>query len=1124
MIRTALILILLVSLILPRPIWGQDKPPESADEVKSLIQKTDQLFKAGRYEEAIPYAEKLFQIYEQVLGEGDLNIEPILNILATLYYNAGRHSEGVALLMRWSEKEEKSTDQKIKQLIDEGRYDEAISHAKKSLEVKERMFGKEHPTLARNLGSLALLYDKTGRYAEAELLYKRSLEIREKTLGKDHPNVATSLNSLAELYRTTGRYAEAEPLFKRSLDISEKALGRDNPAVATILINLAELYGIVGRYEEAEPLYKKLLEIRERVLGKDHPDVAIGLQFLGLFYYTAGRYGEAEPLLIKSLEMMEKVLGKKHPDEATIIGTLGSLYQAAGKYGEAELLLKRSLEIYEKTLGKDHPKVATILNNLAALYQTTGRYAEAEPLFKKSLEIREKALGKDHPDVATSLTSLAALYQTTGRYAEAEPLSKRSLEIREKALGKDHPDVATSLTSLAELYQTTGRYAQAEPLFKRSLEIREKALGKDHPDVATSLTSLAAIYQTTGRYAEAEPLYKRSLGIFEKVLGKDHPSVATILNSLAELYAGIGKHGDSHQIFNRGIEIEEKKRENVFLLLSEKQKITYTEQTKGNINALVSHTAQYLRNDNLLLGQTFNTWLRWKGAVLEAQGRYIDAVTYSEDSEVRKKFDELNNIRREIAKLHLSKLEKMSLEEYRKMLEDLEKKKEFLEAELSRLSKDFALEKMVGKVDTKGISKILLKKGDSSVYIDFANIPIFDFKKNKFGKSRYLVFVLISDKEPVVKLLDLSDAGEVDNHIRAYLEEMKRAKEFREMPRDRILKTEAKALYEVLFKPIEADIKGKKHLYVSPDGNLNLIPFEVLINSEGKYLMEDYTLTYIAAGRDIMRFVDTNIAQGDGLIMADPDYDMGLKEKEEVAKALGVIETRSASLISRDAKDLRFKRLPDTKQEAEAVEKCLRESQNINVRNYQDKRALDEVLLMAKNPKFLHLATHGYFLRDEEVKHQPRLGFITQEREQMVDIGMENPMLRSGIVFAGVNASLKEGRDDGVVSAEKILGLRLKGTDLVVLSACETGVGDVKSGEGVFGLKRSFILSGAKTVVMSLWSIPSKETTELMTDFYTLMAKGKTKAEALREARLNLMRKKPNPFYWGAFVMVGNPN
>jgi CHAT domain-containing protein len=466
----------------------------------------------------------------------------------------------------------------------------------------------------------------------------------------------------------------------------------------------------------------------------------------------------------------------------------------------------------------------------------------------------------------------------------------------------------------------------------------------------------------------------------------------------------------------------------------------------------------------------------------------------------------------------------MNSEEYKKRLEELEKKKEVLEAELTRLSKDFALEKMVGKADTKKISGILLKKEKGSVYIDFALINLYDFKEKKFSKPRYLIFVLLPEKEPLVKLLNLSDAGDVDIHIRNYLEEMKRANEFGEVPRERILKAEAKSLYKLLLKPIEKEIKGKKHLYISPDGNLNLIPFEVLLTPDGKYLMEDYTITYVAAGRDIMRFMDDSVAKGEALIMADPDYDMGLQEKTQAAKAMGFVETRGPAPLSRDAKDMRFKRLPDTKQEAEAIEKCLKESQKVSVRNYQDKNALEEVLLTARNPRILHLATHGYFLKDEEVKPQPKMGFMFQEKERMVDVGIENPMLRSGIALAGANASLKEGRDDGVVSAEKILGLRLKGTDLVVLSACDTGTGEVKSGEGVFGLKRSFILSGAKTVVMSLWSIPSKETTELMTEFYTLMAKGKTKAEALREARLNLMKRKPNPFYWGAFVMVGNPN
>jgi CHAT domain-containing protein len=466
----------------------------------------------------------------------------------------------------------------------------------------------------------------------------------------------------------------------------------------------------------------------------------------------------------------------------------------------------------------------------------------------------------------------------------------------------------------------------------------------------------------------------------------------------------------------------------------------------------------------------------------------------------------------------------MAPEAYRKRLEELDRRKEALESELSRLTKDFALEKMVGKADVRRISEILLKKAGDAVYVDFAHIVPYDFKEKKYASPRYVVFVLLPGNEPGVRLVELSGAEGVDAHIQAYQQEMKRAREYGELPRERVLKGEARTLYELLLKPVEAEIRGKKHLYISPDGNLNLILFEVLINPEGKYLMEDYTITYIAAGRDIVRFADEAKAKGEALIIADPDYDMGLQEKVQVAKTMGVIETRSPAPLSRDAKDLRFKRLPDTKQEADVIEKLLKQNQKMNVTNYQDKQALEEVLFKAKDPSILHLATHGYFLKDEEVKQQPKMGFMFQERDQIVDIGIENPMLRSGIVLAGANASLKEGRDDGVVSAEKILGLKLKGTDLVILSACETGTGEVKSGEGVFGLKRSFILSGAKTVVMSLWSIPSKETTELMTDFYTLMAKGKTKAEALREARLNMMKKKPNPFYWGAFVMVGNPN
>jgi CHAT domain-containing protein len=291
--------------------------------------------------------------------------------------------------------------------------------------------------------------------------------------------------------------------------------------------------------------------------------------------------------------------------------------------------------------------------------------------------------------------------------------------------------------------------------------------------------------------------------------------------------------------------------------------------------------------------------------------------------------------------------------------------------------------------------------------------------------------------------------------------------------------------------------------------------------------MEEYTISYISAGRDIVRFTDTNIAKGDALIIADPDYDMGLMERDKMSKEMKVAKTIRGGL-SKDVLNISFDRLPETKQEADAIEKILKNKKKLKVRNYQNTKAIEEMIFSAETPKILHLATHGYFLNDEELKGSSETRGITiklkedfMAKDEAVNI--ENPMLRSGIVFSGVNASLKAGRDEGMMSAEKILGLNLKGTDLVVLSACETGVGDVKNGEGVFGLKRAFILSGAKTLVMSLWSVPSAETTELMTDFYTLMSTGKPKAEALRQAKLNMMKKKQNPFYWGAFVMTGKP-
>src|SRR3989339_442252 len=587
-----------------------------------------------------------------------------------------------------------------------------------------------------------------------------------------------------------------------------------------------------------------------------------------------------------SLLFSHSAFGQKQAlDEAKQLNQKASELYKAGKYNEAIPYAKQVLEIYEKILGKDHPNVATSLNNLAGLYKVIGRYSEAEPLYKRSLEIREKALGREHPSVAQSLDNLAGLYAFIGgRYADAEPLHKRALEIYEKALGREHPSVAQSLISLAGLYESTGRYADAEPLYKRALEIREKIRGSEHPDTAIVLRVLAELYRVTGRYAEAEPLFKRALEISEKAYGKKHPAVALILKNLAFLYAATERHPESQNLFKRGISIDDLMRENVFLLFNEKQKISYMNQKEGSIHAFMTHTVKYMQSSSQSITDTSNSWLKWKGAVAEAQGRYMDAAMQSGDPEIKKKFAELTNIRREIAKMQLSKPDdKGSFEDYRNRIAELQKQKETLEAELSRLSKDFALEKTIGKADVKNISEILPK---DSAYIDFARIKFYDFKTNKWDKPKYLAFVLILQKEPEVKLIEISDAEDIEKHIKAYIQEMNRIKTIGQIPDKAALDKAARAIYDIAIKPLEKYIEGKKQLFISPDGNLNLIPFEALVTPDNKYFIEKYTINYIAAGRDIIRFTDTNIAKGDALIIADPDYDMGLMERDKMTKEM----------------------------------------------------------------------------------------------------------------------------------------------------------------------------------------------------------------------------------------------
>jgi CHAT domain-containing protein/tetratricopeptide (TPR) repeat protein len=741
---------------------------------------------------------------------------------------------------------------------------------------------------------------------------------------------------------------------------------------------------------------------------------------------------------------------------------------------------------------------------------------DAEQEYRKAFEIKEKALGREHLEVAEVLNLLGTLYQARGTMKEAESAYSRSLDIREKAFGKYHPDIADSYDTLADFFMAVNNYQEAELRYKTALEIREKIYDKSAPQIAESMQHLGVLYRQTGRYEASghylEKAYTSRLGL----LGEKHPKVAESAKELAMLYALQGRHAESNRFFNQQMQIEGIKRDNVFLLLSEREKLHYMNETERAMHEYLSHSSTYLTTDTQALAGTLNAWLRWKGAVMEAQGRHLEAVVASGNEQLKKLFEDLTSARREIAKLQTSKWTDTTVAEIKDTLQAREKLKESLEIQLSGMSRDFAVEKAADKIDAAKIATIL---SANSVYLDFARIAFFDFQKKTWNPPRYLVFILSPGEKSAVTLIDLGPAEVVDRHIGAYLKVMNVSRSGY-VPNRNSLDKEAAEIYKLVMRPIEPHLAGKQHLYISPDGNLNLLPFEILQDARGIYPIASFRISYITAGKDIARFEEKGVWQGKGMnaiILADPDYDFGLGGPGMPAVSITGSGKSDYKTPPKVYELTPFSRLPDTKTEANEIQKILTQKMRIPVKNYQGAHAVESVLNTADSPKILHLATHGYFLGKEEAQQNAAAVDTTQM------LLNDNPMLRSGIALAGINLSLREGKDNGIMSAEKVMGLRLLGTDLVVLSACETGVGEVQNGEGVFGLKRAFILSGARAVILSLWSVPSRETMTLMNRFYTLMAEGKSKAEALRQAKMEMMEKKPNPFYWGAFILVGKP-
>ncbi len=1068
-----------------------------ADDVAARLKRGTALLNAGKAKEAIaPLADALARA-ERGLGADHEGTGYCLVGLGRAYSESGDHRKARPLLRR-------------------------------GLAVLEARLGKDHPHVAGALNAQAMLYSSLGKYRQAEPLYRRSLRILERKHGKDHPDVAQVLNNLALLYSSLGQHAKAERLYERGLQIITARLGPAHAQVGTTLNNLAELYYATGRFAKAEPLYRRSLAIFEARLGKDHPTVALSLNNQGRLRIALGQYARAEPLFRRAVAILEARHGKDHPDVATALSNQALLYGAQGNTARAEQLLKRALAIVEAKLGKDHPTAATFLRDLALLSQDLGQHAQAEAALQRSLSLTEKSLGKRHLSVAAPLNNLGMLYSATGQFAKAEPLYRRALAIYEARLGDDHHEVATILNNLAELYRRTKQYARAEPLYRRSLGIYEARLGKSHPQTASTQNNLALLYQNMKQYAKAERLYERSLTVNVSRLGKSHPTVAVSINNLAVLHAERGATELSARFFDHARRSGRRHASLILPSLPAAGQASFLVVTETPSLHMALSLSWRHRGDAALAERSAGWLLNGKAIAEEALARSALLTRDGRDPATAELSRRVREARATLAGLSLAppaatseEDESSSRHEHHRRVAELTRREQELAGKLAAAGG--AAVTAASWIDLESLRRQLPA---GAVFLDVLRLQPFDFQappEKRWQEARYVAW--ITPPRGKVTVIDLGEAAKIDAAVQAVRRALEgSAKGIRaqgEAQAERALRAPLEELSKRILRPLLPHLGTATRWVVSPDSNLWLVPWEILLLPDGKYAIERHAISYVSSGRDLLLTSASPSKRGQPVIVADPDFDGAIRRRgaDGLAGERGVDEeTRGlASLLRLGG----VRRLPGTRAEAKAIAGPLAAYTGQAPRQHLGPEALEGVVKGAKGPHVLVLATHGFFLPAERVSPAERLGGKAPP-------GWQNPLLRCGLLLAGCNHAAKsKAGDDGVLTGLEVVGMDLRGTELVVLSACETGLGDVQRGEGVAGLRQAFRLAGAEAVVSSLWQVPDQASARLMTLFFAGLARGRDRAGALREAQLKLIAERredaaaAHPFFWAAFTLTG---
>jgi len=955
--------------------------------------------------------------------------------------------------------------------------------------------------------------------------------LKEKKLGADNPETVRALEDVARFLASTGDFASALKIHQQLLARAEKKFGKDAPDTLPALEGLATQYWTAQRYDEADRLYQRVLALHKKKDGPESPLYVTYLTLYGGLLWGRGSLSSAEQYYLEAKKIQDKISGGDDMQSVGLLMSLGHLYWGQGQKTKAKKNFDQTIAISEKYYREklnDPSQAAAMILAVAQIYSLGGETAWAKPLEEKGEKLYRDAIAKIEKDsgpndwrLVAPLSSLAALHMNRKQYDQAEKLYRRLMAIDE-AQRKAQKGPQSAFASigysfqLAYLERRRGRPQAALPLFAKVRDVYQKTYG-DYMAVTVD-QQIADVWREMGRYKDAEKLLERIVKSTRKTWGPRHPMLSYQLESLSLIDLAEGKTGPALDRMREALDIQEPNLALVLATGTESDHAAYFQRVAHQLSMVISLNARYAPKDGKAAELAMTTVLRRKGRILDAAASTVAALRGQLSADDQKLLDELAAARAQLARLILAGPKAMDKpEEYTTEVGRLE-------SELKRLEDQVRRKSAAYRATSQPIELARVQK---AIPADAALVEIilyqpFDAKKwgmdVKLEPRRYAAYLV--GRSGVPRWIDLGEASAIDKAADRFLEALAD-------PDSADVDKLGRALYDKAMRPVVAQVGQSKtsKLLVAPDGLLNLVPMGALVDETGKHLVRRFTFTYLTSGRDLLRIGVGAKARSSPLIIADPTFEDADDSGKDSAG------TRSASALatrgrrSRDFRSIKWQRLPGTAEEADALGKLLTDA-----RILRGTKATETALKKASGPRILHIATHGFFLPAEPapaaeiaaLSGGPPMGVFAAQAAADQS-GPENPLLRSGLALAGAN-KLSSGGEDGVLTALEAAGLDLWGTQLVVLSACETGVGKVTEGDGVHGLRRALVIAGAETLVMSLWQVDDKATRELMTGYYERLRQGEGRSEALRQVQLKMLRseRRSHPYYWASFVPTGN--